>query len=87
MALLRGGQAELGVEQNGGGVLGQDIGDQRLELLEVVGEASPPRSLASDFCSEPRWSMAAAAITPRASETDLRPASFPGVSFMGVVVS
>ncbi len=38
--------------------------------------------LAEDFCSEPRWSMAAAAMTPRASETAFRPASFPGVSFM-----
>ena len=44
---------------------------------------TPPRSLARDFWSDPRWSMAAAAMTPRASETALRPASFPGVGFMG----
>ena len=35
--------------------------------------------MVSDFCSDPRWSMAAAAITPRGLETALRPASFPGV--------
>src|SRR6266849_2921329 len=40
-----------------------------------------PRSLARDFWREPRWSMAAAAMTPRWSETALSPASFPGVSF------
>jgi len=36
VALLRGGQAEFGVEQNRRGVLGQDIGDLNLELLKVV---------------------------------------------------
>src|SRR5579864_1444516 len=44
---------------------------------------SPPFSLARDFCSEPRWSMAAAAMTPRSVETLFRPANFPGVSFIG----
>src|ERR1700720_4702443 len=44
---------------------------------------SPPFSLASDFCREPRWSMAAAAMTPRSFETFLRPASLPGVIFIG----
>jgi hypothetical protein len=43
---------------------------------------SPPFSLAKDFCNDPRWSMAAAAITPRLSDTRCRPASFPGVSFI-----
>src|SRR5579862_7628446 len=43
---------------------------------------SPPFSFAKDFCSEPRWSIAAAAMTPRSFETFLRPASLPGVSFM-----
>src|SRR5687767_3911861 len=42
---------------------------------------SDPRSFASDFLSEPRWSMAAAAMTPRSSETAFIPASFPGVIF------
>src|ERR1700722_17220711 len=48
---------------------------------------SPPFSLASDFCREPRWSMAAAAMTPRSFETFLRPASLPGVSFMRFLLS
>src|SRR5579859_211034 len=43
---------------------------------------SAPFSLASDFCSDPRWSMAAAAITPRWLETAFIPASFPGVRFI-----
>jgi hypothetical protein len=43
--------------------------------------AAAPRSLARDFWSEPRWSMAAAAMTPRWSETAFKPASFPGVNF------
>src|SRR5262245_47868826 len=38
---------------------------------------SPPLSLASAFCSEPRWSIAAAAITPRSFETAFMPASLP----------
>src|SRR6185437_7732540 len=42
----------------------------------------PPFSLASDFCNDPRWSMAAAAITPRSFDTFLSPASLPGVSFI-----
>src|SRR5258708_39862785 len=41
----------------------------------------PPRSLASAFCSDPRWSIAAAAMTPRLSETAFMPASLPGVIF------
>src|SRR5260221_8704401 len=41
----------------------------------------PPRSLASAFCSDPRWSIAAAAITPRVSDTAFMPASLPGVIF------
>src|ERR1700686_3219079 len=44
---------------------------------------SPAFSLASDFCREPRWSMAAAAMMPRSFETLLRPASLPGVIFIG----
>src|ERR1700733_12810390 len=47
---------------------------------------SPPFSLASDFCREPRWSIAAAAITPRSLDTFLSPASLPGVSFMRVLL-
>ena len=34
------------------------------------------------FLSEPRWSMAAAAITPRESLTASRPFCFPGVIFI-----
>src|SRR5687768_11072067 len=41
----------------------------------------PPRSLASAFFSDPRWSIAAAAITPRSLETAFMPASLPGVIF------
>ena len=37
VAVLGGGQAELGVEQDGGGVFGEDFGDEGLELFEVVG--------------------------------------------------
>src|ERR1700704_6132115 len=48
----------------------------------IASVTSPPFSLASDFCNEPRWSMAAAAITPRSFDTALSPFSFPGVSFM-----
>src|SRR5580698_9137584 len=47
---------------------------------------SPPFSLARDFCREPRWSMAAAAMTPRSFETAFRPASLPGVSFMRILL-
>src|SRR5512146_1006575 len=42
---------------------------------------SAPFSLASDFFSEPRWSIAAAAITPCSVDTFLSPDNFPGVSF------
>src|SRR5262249_51605093 len=44
---------------------------------------SPPFSLPNDFFSEPRWSIAAAAITPRLSETAFMPAILPGVNFIG----
>ena len=36
VALLGGGKAVLGVEQDGGGVLGEDFGDEGLEDFEVV---------------------------------------------------
>ena len=36
VAMLRGGQAELGVEQDGGGVLAEDVGDERLELFQIM---------------------------------------------------
>src|SRR5216684_7344414 len=48
----------------------------------MASPTSPPFSLASDFCSDPRWSMAAAAMTPRSFETLLSPASFPAVIFI-----
>src|SRR5579875_1702949 len=44
--------------------------------------ADAPRAVASDFSKEPRWSMAAAAMTPRSFETAFSPASFPGVNFI-----
>jgi hypothetical protein len=50
----------------------------------LSGTSGTPFSLAKDFFSDPRWSMAAAAITPRELETAFIPASFPGVSFTGV---
>ena len=37
VAVFRGWKAVFGVEQDGGGVLGEDAGDEGLELLEVVG--------------------------------------------------
>ena len=43
---------------------------------------SAPFSFANDFLSDPRWSMAAAATTPRGLETFFIPESFPGVSFI-----
>jgi hypothetical protein len=43
---------------------------------------SAPLSFASAFFSEPRWSIAAAAITPRSFETAFMPASLPGVIFI-----
>ena len=52
-------------------------------IMAVV--ISEPRSLAKAFCSEPRWSMAAAAMTPRLSATLFMPASFPGLSFMAIL--
>ncbi len=82
-AALRGGQSPLGIEQNrvACGVRTSVTSDLNSSIIASV--ISPPFSLASDFCSEPRWSMAAAAITPRLSfETFLSPASLPGVSFM-----
>jgi len=50
----------------------------------MLSPTSPPFSLASDFCSDPRWSMAAAAMTPRESDTAFMPASLPGVIFTGI---
>ena len=52
----------------------------------MASEISAPFSLARDFCREPRWSIAAAAMMPRSLETFLRPASLPGVSFMGILL-
>jgi hypothetical protein len=64
-------------------VLREHLGDQLLELDQGgVGDFGDPFSFARDFFSDPRWSMAAAAITLRELETALSPASFPGVIFM-----
>src|ERR1017187_3520078 len=48
----------------------------------VTAFLSMPLSLAIALISEPRWSIAAAAITPRESETASMPLRFPGVSFI-----
>src|SRR6267154_1943572 len=45
VAVLRGGQAVLGVEEDGGGVFGEDGGDQRLEDFKVVGVGGRPALL------------------------------------------
>ena len=37
VAVLGGGQAKFGVEEDGGGVFGEDFGDEGFELFEVVG--------------------------------------------------
>ena len=37
VAVLGGGEAVLGVEQDGGGVAGEDLGDEGLEVFEIVG--------------------------------------------------
>jgi hypothetical protein len=42
---------------------------------------SAPFSFARDFFREPRWSIAAAAMTPRSFDTAFMPASLPGVIF------
>src|ERR1051326_2048340 len=52
----------------------------------IIGRVtSLPFSLASAFFSEPRWSMAAAAITPRSFDTAFMPASLPGVMFIQIL--
>src|SRR4029077_19942657 len=58
-----------------------------LNSSSICALTSDPFSLASAFCSDPRWSMAAAAITPRPSDTAFIPASFPGVSFILVLLT
>src|SRR5262245_58984285 len=47
---------------------------------------SPPFSFASAFCSDPRWSMAAAAMTPRLSDTAFIPVSLPAVNFTSILL-
>src|SRR6185312_17007618 len=59
-----------------------DLNSSSIDVL-----TSAPFSLANAFCSDPRWSMAAAAMTPRLSETAFIPANFPGVSFTVVLLS
>jgi hypothetical protein len=46
---------------------------------------SAPFSLLRAFFNDPRWSMAAAAITPRWSDTAFMPASFPGLNLIGIL--
>ena len=56
-------------------VLNSDI------ICGVIAEVSTPFSLAKDFCSDPRWSIAAAAMTPFESATALIPFNLPAVIF------
>ncbi len=48
----------------------------------VTAFLSMPFSLAIELISEPRWSIAAAAITPRSLETAFMPFCFPAVTFI-----
>jgi len=81
------GRPNSGSEQDGRGVLREHLGDQLLELDQGgVGTSATPFSFARDFFSDPRWSMAAAAITPRLSDTAFSPASLPG-SYSSTFVS
>src|SRR5260370_42418043 len=48
----------------------------------MVSETAEPFSLARDFCREPRWSIAAAAITPRSFDTAFIPESLPVAIFI-----
>ena len=57
-------------------MLRQHLRDSDLEFLHGIADFAA-LLLASDFFSDPRWSMAAAAITPRSFETFLSPATFP----------
>src|SRR5215469_817954 len=60
----------------------EHFGHQRLEFLHhVVGDVTA-FSFSQAFCRDSRRSIAAAAITPRMSETRGKPAIFPGVSFI-----
>ena len=52
-------------------------------ICGVTAFLSMPLSFAIALFSEPRWSIAAAAITPRASETAFMPFCLPGVIFIG----
>ena len=84
-ASARGGQTVFGIEQDGAGVRREDARDGGLEFLEHLrGDVLlvDALSLAMALLSEPRWSMAAAAITPRESDTAFSPFCFPGVIFM-----
>ena len=47
--MLGGGQAELGIEQDGGGVLGEDFGDEGFEDFEVVGVGAGAALLGEGF--------------------------------------
>src|SRR5712692_9697454 len=49
----------------------------------VTAFLSTPLTLAMALRKEPRWSMAAAAITPREFETASRPLILPALIFMG----
>ncbi len=53
VAVFRGGQAELGVEEDGGGVFGEDGGDEGLEDFEVVGVGGGSALLGEGLASKP----------------------------------
>jgi hypothetical protein len=82
----------LFIGQQQAGVLGAALGRGQAPATSDLNSSikasltSPPFSLAKAFCKDPRWSMAAAAMTPRSVDTLLRPASFPGASFIGFLL-
>ena len=79
-ARFGGGQAELRIEQDGAGMRRQNLADRDFEFAHhLVGDliVAMPRAAASDFCRLPRWSMAAAAMTPSLFESAFRWRIFP----------
>ena len=57
-----------------------------LNSSSIASVASRPAAWPSAFFSDPRWSIAAAAIVPVPVDTAFIPASFPGVIFMAALL-
>jgi len=57
-----------------------------LIMAGVISFTSTPRADARDFCRLPRWSIAAAAITPRSLDSAFIRLSFPSESSMRNII-